>query len=72
MITPLGVMHVDELSKRHNDLVVSSEDLKAVAKRERVEGFMKCYNTVMEHMQKTAYDADLFDTIEQLRKAITN
>ena len=35
MITPIGTLNINQIAERKDDLLVSSEDIKAVAKNER-------------------------------------
>lgn len=36
MITPIGTLNINQIAERKDDLLVSSEDIKAVAKNERI------------------------------------
>ena len=68
MITLLGVMDVNAMAKRRNDLVVSAEDLKVMAHREKIEGYRICRDAVIDYMKNTSVgvDAELFSKINNI------
>ena len=54
MITPIGTLNINQIAERKDDLLVSSEDIKAVAKNERnkaIDEFIKRLYKIGEYRE---------------------
>ena len=80
MITPIGTLNINQIAERKDDLLVSSEDIKAVAKNERnkaIDEFVKeieaeydndgCSN-VTDYLDYKISIRDLHKIAEQLKE----
>lgn len=48
MITPIGILNINQIAERKDDLLVSSDDIKALAMNERNKAIDEFVNLVNE------------------------
>ena len=56
MITPIGTLNINQIAERKDDLLVSSEDIKALARNER----NKAIDEFVEELRGSAFYIRLF------------
>ena len=64
MITPIKTMTINQIIERQDDLLVSLDDVKAIAKNERE----KVLNKVLKILANEKWDYTLVNKIEQLKE----
>ena len=68
MITPIGTLNINQIAERKDDLLVSSEDIKALARNERnkaIDEFVKRLYKIGENRE---FDwEDIYRLADQLK-----
>ena len=70
MITPIWTMKISEIVERHEDLLVSADDIKELAKNERVKAIEEFAEALKKELNE--YDFWKYDIITDLGIMETN
>ena len=68
MITPIGLLHIDDICERKHDLLVSTKDISEISRVARLEAIEVCMNRFAEWFGYNYQNQSYYKQLEQLKK----